>query len=79
MMAPQNVLDYSVQTLRRRKLKLADIYINLYSIKKGYFWFPRLSGVTMATSLSESDRDFLKLSFYMFPYKEILKVFKSKI
>ena len=50
---------------------------NLWCIKNSYFWFPRLSGVTIATSLSESTRDFLKLSFHMFPYKEILKVFKT--
>ena len=31
------------------------------------------------TSLSRSTRDFLKLSFHMFPYNEILKVLKSKI
>ena len=53
--------------------------VNLWSIKKSYFWSPRLSGVTIATSLSGSTRDFLKLSFHMFPYNEILKVFKSKI
>ena len=53
--------------------------INLWSIKKSYFWFPRVSGVTIATSLSGSTRHFLKLSFHMFPYNEILKVFKSKI
>ena len=53
--------------------------INLWSIKKSYFWFPWLSGVSIATSLSRSTRDFLKLSFHMFPYNEILKVFKSKI
>ena len=47
--------------------------------QKSYFWLPRLSGVTMAMSLSESIRDILKLSFYMFPYNEILKVFKNKI
>ena len=28
----------------------------------------------MATSLSGGTRDFLKLSFHMFPYNEILKV-----
>ena len=44
-----------------------------------FFWFPRLSGVTMGTSLSGNTRDFLKLSFYMLPYSKILKVFKSKI
>ena len=35
--------------------------------------------VTIVTSLSGSTRDFLKLSFHMFAYNEILKVFKSKI
>ena len=49
--------------------------INLCSIEKSCFWFPRLSGVTMATSLSGGTRDFLKLSFHMFPYNEILQVF----
>ena len=53
--------------------------INLFSIKKSYFWFPNLSSVTMATSLSGGTRDFWKLSFHMFPYHEILKVFQSKI
>ena len=79
MMAPQNIFDHCAQTLRRRKLKLGDFNINLCSIKKSYFWFHRLSGVTMATRLSGSTRDFLKLSFYMSPCNEILKVFKSKI
>ena len=37
-----------------------------------------LSGVTIATSLSGSTRDFLKLSFHMFPSNKILKVFKAK-
>ena len=77
MMAPQNVFDHCAQTLRRRK-NLVTFNINLCSIKKSYFWFPRLSGVTIATSLSGSTQDFLKLSFRMFPYNEILKVFKSK-
>ena len=52
--------------------------INLFSIKTSYFWFPRLSSITMAISLSEGTRDFLKVSFHMFPYNETLKVFKSK-
>ena len=39
----------------------------------------RLSGVTIATSLSGSTPDFLKISFHMFAYNENLKVFKSKI
>ena len=47
--------------------------------QKNYFWFPKLSGVTMATSLSGTTGDLLKLSFDIFPYNEILKVFKSKI
>ena len=58
---------------------LVTFNINLFSIKKSYFWFPRLSSVTIATSLSGGTRGFLKLSFHMFPYNEILKVFKSKI
>ena len=33
----------------------------------------------MATSLSGGARDFLKLSFYMFPYNGILKVFLLKV
>ena len=33
-----------------------------------------LSGVTIATSLSGSTQDFLKLSLYMFPWNEISKV-----
>ena len=53
--------------------------INLWSIKKSYFWLTRLSGVTIATSLSGSTRDFLKLSFHMFPYNRTLKVFKGKL
>ena len=32
----------------------------------------------MATSLSRGTRDFLKLSLHVFPYNEILKVFKVK-
>ena len=46
--------------------------------QKGYFWFPRLSSVTIATSLSGSTPDFLKLLFHMFPYNEIVKVSKVK-
>ena len=33
-----------------------------------------LSGVTIATSLSESTQDFLKFSFHMFLWNEIFKV-----
>ena len=49
---------------------LMTFNINLWSIKS-YFWFSRLSSVTIATSLSGSTRNFLKLSFHMFPYNEI--------
>ena len=42
--------------------------------QKSYFLFPMLSGVTIATSLSGSTQDFLKLSFQMFPWNEIFKV-----
>ena len=78
-MANQNVFDHFAQTLRIRKLKLGDFNINLCSIKKSYFWFPKLAGVTMAMCFSGSTRNFLKLLFHMFPYNEIVKVFKSKI
>ena len=50
------------------------VNINLWRIKKSYFWFPGLSRVTKATSLSRSTQDFLQLSFHMFPYNEILKI-----
>ena len=77
-MTPQNVFDHGAQTLRRRKLKLGDfLNINLCSIKKSYFWSPRLSGVTMARSLLGSTRDFLKLSFHIFPYNEIFESFRK--
>ena len=68
-----------LKRLEGESFNLVTFNINLRSIQKSYFWFPRLSDVTIATSLSGSTRDFLKLSFDMFPYNEILKVFKSKI
>ena len=43
--------------------------------QKSYFLFPMLPGVTMATSLSGSTRDFLKILFRMFPYNEIFEKF----
>ena len=46
--------------------------------QKSSFWFPRLFRVTIVTSLSGSTQDFLMLSFRMFHYNKILKVFKSK-
>ena len=79
MMAPQMFLPTVPKRLGGGSLNLVTFNINLFSIKKNYFWFPGLSGVTMATSLSGGTRDVLKLSFHMFPYNEILKVFKSKL
>ena len=37
-----------------------------------------MSGVTIATTLLRRNRDFLNLSFHMFPCNEILEVFKVK-
>ena len=80
MMAPQNGLYHCVpECLGGGNWNLLTLILILCGIKNSYFWFPRLSGVTMATSLSGSTRDFLILSFHMFPYNKILKVFKSKI
>ena len=67
MMAPQNVFDHCAKRLGGGSWNLVTFNINLFSIKKSYFWFPRLSSVTMVTSLSGGTRDFLKLSFHMFP------------
>ena len=54
--------------------------INLWSIKKVIFGFSIGYPVSpIAMSLSGSTPDFLKLSFYMFPYNEMLKIFKIKI
>ena len=44
-----------------------------------YFWPPRISDITIATSLSKSTGDFLNSTSIMFSYSEILKVRKSKI
>ena len=58
---------------------LVTFNINVWSIQKSYFLLLRLSGLTMATSFSGSIPDFLKLSFHVFPYNEILKLFKSRL
>ena len=79
MMAPKMFLTTVLKRLEGGSRNLVTFNIDLWSIKKGYFWFPRLPGITIATSLSGSTRDFLKLSFHMFSYNKILKVFKSKI
>ena len=79
MVAPKMFLTTVLKLLKGGNRNLVTFNINLFSIKKRYFWFIRLFGVTMTTSLSGGTRDFLELSFHMFPYNEILKVFKSKI
>ena len=65
MMAPKMFLTTVPKRLGVGSWNLLTFNINLYSIKKSYFWFPRLSGVTKGTSLSGSTRDFLKLSFHV--------------
>ena len=47
--------------------------------QKSYFWFPRLSGVTLAMNLSWSAQDFLNLSFHMFPYNLVFGTSTQKI
>ena len=47
--------------------------------QKSYFWFPRLSGVTIAMSFSGSTRDFLKLSFHKFSKVKSDSKFKTSI
>ena len=42
--------------------------------QKSYFWFPSLSGVTIAKNLSGSTRDFLKLSFLLMKFLKFSKV-----
>ena len=53
--------------------------ILIYGASKKLFLVPRLSAVTIAMSLSGSTRDFLKLSFHVFPLNEILKICISEI
>ena len=68
-MAPKMFLT----TVLKRLGLLALIYVASKKVVFGSLGYP------VATSLSGSTRDFLKLSFDMLPYNEILKVFKSKI
>ena len=78
IMAPKMFLTIVLKSSGEGSWNLVTFNINLWNIKIRYFWFLRLPGVTIATSLSGSTRDFLKLSFHMFLYNKILKVFKSK-
>ena len=78
-MAPKIVFDHCAQRLGGGSSNFVTFDINLCSIRKSYFWFPTsLLGVTIAASLSGSTRDFLKLSFHMFPYYKILTFSKVK-
>ena len=74
MMPPKMFFTTVLKRLGGGSWNLVTFNINLCSIQKSYFWFLRLSGVTIETSLSGGTRDFLKLSFHMFPYNEYLKV-----
>ena len=78
MITPKMVFTTAPKRLGGGRRNLVTFNINLFSIKKSYFWFPGLSGFIMATSLSGGTRDFLKLSFHMFPYNEIFKFSKVK-
>ena len=63
-----------------KRLGVVPFDIRYQSIElKNEFWFPNMSGGTIATSLLRCTPDVLNLSFHMFPYIEILKVSKSKI
>ena len=52
--------------------------INLWSIKNGYFWFPRSSNVTIVTSLLRSTRDFLNYHSVCFIITKFEKFSKVK-
>ena len=67
-------------TIVLKRFGVVPFYIQYQSIElKNEFWFPKMSGGTIATSLLRCTRDVLNLLFHMFPYIEILKVSKSKI
>ena len=55
-----------------------DIHLS-YGASKSLFLVPRIFTANVATSLLRKTRGFLKSSFYLFPYDEILEVFESKI
>ena len=56
-----------------RSRNLVTFNINLFSIKKSYFWFPMLSSVTMATSC----QGVLEISEVIIPYVSLQQNFKS--
>ena len=64
--------------LRGGSWNFVTFNINLFSIKKS-FLVPYVVQRYHGNEFVRGTRDFLKLSFHMFPYNEILKVFKSKI
>ena len=77
---PKIVFDHCAETPSTRKVKLYDfIYQSMDNREKNHFWYPSMSGVIKETNLLRGTKDFLDSLFYIFPYNEILKVYKSKI
>ena len=77
--SPPKMLFTTVpKRLRGESWNLVSFNINLCSIKKSYFWFPRLSGVTMATSLSVMLEIFWSYHFIYFFITKFLKFSKVK-
>ena len=58
---------------------LVTFNINLFSIKKVIFGSLGYPALPWQRVCQGGTRDFLKLSFHMLPYNEILNIFKSKI
>ena len=65
MMTPKMILTTLPKRLGGGSWNLVTFNINLFSIKKSYFWFLRLSGVNMTTSLYKGD---LRFSEVIIPY-----------
>ena len=62
--APQNVLTTVPKRLGGGSWNLVTFNINLWSIRKSYFWFPGLSRVTM----DEFVKGYLRFSEVIVPY-----------
>ena len=54
MMAPKMFLATVLKCYGEGSSNFVTFNINLWKIKQSYFWLPRLSGVTIKTSLSGS-------------------------
>ena len=65
MMTPKMILTTLPKRLGGGSWNLVTFNINLFSIKKSYFWFLRLFGVNMTTSLYKGD---LRFSEVIIPY-----------